>query len=119
MNGTGKPNNHPHTNILFLPHLSDILPANRFRRALTAPKLAINDTINTLDSIPNSFLPISGTTICSRPIIAPTNALARTRVENWFMFGRRPNLIGMEILLLPQYTCLSNLCFLVTDKFFS
>jgi hypothetical protein len=64
---------------------------------MTAPKLEINDTIRVLDSIPNSFLPISGTTVCSRPIIAPTNALTRTRIRNWFMFAFRPNLIAGEL----------------------
>ncbi len=94
-----KPNPHPNTSILFLPHLSDIFPAKRFKTALTAPKLAINDTISVLDSIPNSFLPISGITVCSRPIIAPTNALTKTRIENWFMFGRKPSLIEGTLLL--------------------
>jgi hypothetical protein len=98
--GTDIPNSHPNTRIFFLPHLSDILPAKRFKTALTAPKLAINYTINALDSIPNSFLPISRTTVCSKPTMAPTNALTKTRTRNWLMFGRKPNLIAGALLLL-------------------
>jgi hypothetical protein len=41
----------------------------------------MNETINALDSIPNSILPISGTTVCSNPIIAPTKALTKTRIR--------------------------------------
>ena len=108
INGTGKPNNHPNTSILFLPHLSDILPANRFKTALTAPKLAINETINALDSIPNSSLPMSGTTVCSRPIIAPTNALTKTRMENWLIFCLKPRLIGLALFLVLLASALFN-----------
>lgn len=54
----------------------------RFRIALTAANLAMNDTIIAFDSIPNSFLPISGTTVYSSPIIAPTNAFTKTRIRN-------------------------------------
>ena len=82
MKGTGRPNSHPTTNTLFLPHLSAKLPAYKLRRAFTRPKLAINDRIMALDSMPNSSLPISGTTVCSRPIIAPTKALTTMRITN-------------------------------------
>ena len=94
MIGTGIPNNHPKINTLFPIHLLDILPAKRFRIAFTNPKLAIKDTINTFDWIPNSLTPISGTTVCSNPIIEPTNALTKTRIKNYIRLGRKPNLIG-------------------------
>jgi hypothetical protein len=65
MNGTGTANSHPNTKTFFLFHLLDRLPAKRLSIALTIPKLAMKDRINTLDSRPNSSFPKSGMTVCS------------------------------------------------------
>jgi hypothetical protein len=46
---TGIANNYPKINMFFLPHLSDIFPAKRFKNAFTNPKLAIKDTIKALE----------------------------------------------------------------------
>src|SRR6266540_4292452 len=53
--------------------------------------------------MPNSFLPISGTTVCSNPIIAPTKALTRTRIRNCWIFWRKPSFIS----LAPLFSSLS------------
>jgi hypothetical protein len=62
-------------------------------KAFASPKLAINDKIIALDSMPKMSLPIRGITVCSRPIIAPTKALTKTRIRNCPMFCCNPCLI--------------------------
>jgi len=102
--------NNKKINTFFLPHLSDTFPATRFRTAFTMPKLAIKDKISVLDSMWNMSLPINGTTVCSRPTIAPTNAFTNTRIKNWLMFGLRPNLMVFEssLLFFPPGLSLTN-----------
>ena len=59
----------PNINTFFLPHLSDSLPAKRFKTAFTAPKLAMKDNIIAFDSMPKSSLPIRGSTVCSKSVL--------------------------------------------------
>ncbi len=91
--GTGRPKSQPNTKTFFPTHRSEMLLAKRLSMALTAPKPPMNDRINAFDSIPNSSLPINGTIVYSRPIIAPTNAFTKSRTKNCLMFGPRPSLI--------------------------
>jgi hypothetical protein len=58
----------------------------------------MKETMAVLDTRPNSFSPINGTTVLSKPTIIPTNMLIKTRSENWPMFSRRPNLISLDVL---------------------
>src|SRR6266496_608229 len=90
-NGTGRPNNQPATNICFRPSRSENRPANKFASALTIPKLTIKERVSDLDVSPKSALAISGTTVRSKPTIAPTNALTMTSSVNCCQFASRPS----------------------------
>ena len=82
MKGTGRPSSQPATRIGFRPTRSDRRAATRFSSALVTPKLTMNETIAVFDARPNSRSPMSGTTVRSRPTMAPTKALISTRSEN-------------------------------------
>ena len=56
------------------------------------PKLMMKETISVVDAMPNSFEPISGTTVLSIPTIPPTKALTRTSNANCRQFSRNPSL---------------------------
>ena len=71
MKGTGRPRSHPATRIGFRPTRSDRRAATRLRSALVTPKLTMNETIAVFDARPNSRSPMSGTTVRSRPTMAP------------------------------------------------
>jgi hypothetical protein len=71
--------------------------------ALTAPKPPMNDKINTFDSMPNSSLPINGTIVYSRPIIAPTNAFTKSRTKNCLMFGAKTKLDRVELTIARRF----------------
>ena len=85
--------------------------------ALTKPKLAIKDNINALDSKLNSSFPKMGITVCSRPIIAPTNPFTSINKRNWLMLGFRPSLIELESLLV-LFLPLSSLLLLSLNTFY-
>ena len=51
----------------------------------------MNEKTTTSEPIPNSSVPMSGTTVRSRPTMPPTKALIRTRSENCARFSRRPS----------------------------
>ena len=51
----------------------------------------MNEKTTTSEPIPNSSVPMSGTTVRSRPTMPPTKALTRTRSENCARFSRRPS----------------------------
>ena len=76
-----------------------MLPADKLGMALTKPKLAMKDNTKMLDSRPNSSFPKSGTTICYNPISAPTKAFTNISSRNWSIFGLKPSLVGMGLLL--------------------
>src|SRR5581483_2392035 len=94
MNGTGRPTSQPTTNTFLRPTVSETRAANRLQMAFVTPKLTMKETMAVLETSPNSFSPINGTTVLSRPTIIPTNTLIRTRSENWPTFSRRPNFIS-------------------------
>lgn len=85
--------------------------------ALTIPKLAIKDKINALDPKSNSSFPNIGMTVCSNPIIAPTNALTIINKRNWLMLGFRPSLIAIKSLLV-LFLSLSLLLLLLLNTFY-
>jgi hypothetical protein len=60
-------------------------------KALTSPKVTMNEKMAVLSISPNSWAPMSGTTVRSRPTIPPTKALTSTRRANWPRFSRRPS----------------------------
>src|SRR5579863_7930693 len=87
MNGTGRPMSQPITSTFLRPAVSETLAANRLQMALVTPKLTMKETMAVLETRPNSFSPINGTTVLSKPTIIPTNMLIKTRSENWPMFS--------------------------------
>jgi hypothetical protein len=66
----------------------------------------MKETMAVLETSPNSFSPISGTTVLSNPTIIPTKTLMRTRMENCPRFSRRPKRIlpfpSTMTLFLPR-----------------
>src|SRR3990170_3628675 len=89
--GTGRPTSHPATRIPFRPTTSEARPAKRLLRALTAPKLMMKERMTLLEARPNSCSPRRGTTVRSRPTMAPTKALTNTRSANFGRLARRPS----------------------------
>lgn len=93
MKGTGSPITHPSTSIFLRPTVSETRAANRLQMAFVTPKLTMKETMAVLETSPNSFSPISGTTVLSNPTIIPTKTLMRTSRENCPRFSWRPNRI--------------------------
>src|SRR5574341_513410 len=109
INGTGKPTNQPRMSTLLRPQVSPNRAAKRLQRALTTPKLTMKETMPVLEVRPNSRSPMRGTTVRSRPTMAPTKALISTRSENWPRFSCRPNRMSgpsVAICLPPLDTVL-------------
>ncbi len=92
--GTGGPMTQPSTSTRFRPQVSEIRAAKKLQKALTTPKLIMKETMAVFDASPNSCSPIRGTTVRSRPTMEPTNAVIRTRSENWGKFSHRPKRIS-------------------------
>ena len=101
MKGTGRPASQPTTRIFFRPSRSDKRPANRLLRALTIPKVAMNERIAVFEARPKSSSAMSGRTVRSSPTVAPTKALTNTSSENWGRFSRKPRRI-VDIDLSPE-----------------
>ena len=93
MRGTGTPTSQPATRIFFLPKRSANPPAKRLENALMSPKVMMNEKMAVLRTSPNSWEPMSGTTVRSRPTIPPTKAFTRTSSENCPRFSFRPSWI--------------------------
>src|SRR6266545_5145038 len=95
-NGTGRAKSQPTTRIGFRPMRSDTRAAIRLTTAFVTPKLTINDVTAVLELSPNSCSPRSGSTVRSRPTIAPTKAFRKTRSENCGRFSRSPSRISLK-----------------------
>jgi hypothetical protein len=91
MNGTGRPTIQPATSTVFLVYRSASQPDTRLTQALIRPNVMMNEKTTISEPIPNSLVPISGTTVRSRPTMPPTKALMRTRSENCGRFSRSPS----------------------------
>ena len=94
-NGTGKAKSQPTTRSGFRPMRSDIRAATRLMTAFVTPKLTMNDVIAVFELRPNSCSPRSGSTVRSRPTIAPTKAFRKTRSPNCGRFSRSPSRISL------------------------
>ena len=70
---------------------SDSRAATRLMIALVTPKLTMNDVMAVFELRPNSCSPRSGSTVRSRPTMAPTKALRTTSSENCGRFSRSPS----------------------------
>jgi len=90
--GTGMPSSQPTMSTRRRPTRSATAPAATLISALDRPKLAMNESTAGVEERPNCCVPTSGSTVRSRPTIAPTNALRRTRIENWPRLARNPSL---------------------------
>src|SRR6266511_4564553 len=66
-------------------------PAKRLISALTTPKVTMKESTALLLARPNSTCASRGSTVRSRPTIAPTNALTSTNSQNWRQLARRPS----------------------------
>src|SRR6266508_2214047 len=66
-------------------------PAKKLVSALTTPKVAMKESAALLLARPNSTCASRGSTVRSRPTIAPTNALTSTNSQNWRQLARRPS----------------------------
>src|SRR5438876_28341 len=89
--GTGRATTQPATSNGLRPIRSASRPANRLASALTMPKLTRNDRTIVLEASPNSCPAMRGTTVRSRPAMAPTIALMTTTSTNWRQLAPRPS----------------------------
>src|SRR6266498_4448574 len=100
-NGTGSANNQPATKICLRPIRSENRPANKLASALTIPKLTIKESVSDFEVSPKSDSAMRGTTVRSRPTIAPTNALTITSRVNCCQFASKPSrgelAVGIEV----------------------
>src|SRR5213593_4505871 len=81
-NGTGRANSHPTTRIGLRPMRSDARAATRLMTAFVTPKLTMNEVMAVFEVSPNSCSPRSGSTVRSKPTMAPTKAFSTTRRVN-------------------------------------
>jgi hypothetical protein len=89
--GTGIPNSHPASSTFFRPKRSPSRPAKKFVPAFTNPKVTMKERMAPRATSPNSSSAMRGRIVRSRPTIAPTKALTRTRSQNCFQFSRSPS----------------------------
>ena len=99
--GTGRARSQPSTSSRLRPTRSASVPAPRFISAFDAPKATTNVRMAVFELSPKSSSPISGSTVRSRPTIAPTSALIATSNVNWPAFARRPSRTVVTRLVAP------------------
>src|SRR5947208_816545 len=92
--GTGSANSHPTTRMGLRPMRSDARAATRLMIALVTPKLTMKDVMAVFELRPNSCSPRSGSTVRSRPTMAPTKELRTTSSANCGRFSRSPSRIS-------------------------
>src|SRR6266545_1155315 len=107
--GTGRPNSQPATRICFRPIRSESRPANRLASALTIPKLTINERASDFEVSPKSASAMRGTTVRSKPTIAPTKALTMTSNVNCCQLARNPSFKGLAVEIEVDGSCISAL----------
>src|SRR5437879_10678137 len=111
MSGTGRPRSQPRTSTFLRPTLSETRAAKRSKIALVTPKLTMKETMAVFETKPNSFSPISGTTVLSSPTIIPTKALITINSENWPRFSQIPrrtrvsSLPELDIANFTRHSC--------------
>ncbi len=91
MKGTGRATSQPAMSTALRVKRSASTPEAKFTNALTTPKAMMKENTTTSEPMPNSPVPMSGTTVRSRPTIPPTKALTKTKSENCCQFSRRPS----------------------------
>jgi len=88
--GTGIATSQPARSTGLRPYRSPSRPATKLVAAFTTPKVATKESTAPRDASPNSASARRGSTVRSRPTMAPTKALTRTSSRNWCQFSRRP-----------------------------